>query len=114
MFEASRSSSFRGPCLRSEAQDCGCHRRIRLQLRFLAEHADRAAELEWTTEDLFGVHPQVGAVRVDACGALMVSAGKPVVAVDRDWISFGVSRYYRPAVPTPSVPVWDWREPKKR
>ena len=83
-------------------------------LRFLAEHADRAAELGWTTELLFGVHPQVGAVRVDACGALMVSSGKPVVAVERQWISFGVSRYYRPAAPIPSVPLWDWREPKKR
>jgi hypothetical protein len=26
-------------------------------LRFLAEHADRAAEFGWTTEKLFGVHP---------------------------------------------------------
>ena len=82
-------------------------------LRFLSEHADRAAELGWTTELLFGVHPVVGAVRVDVCGALMVSSGKPVVAVERDWINFGVSRYYKPQAKTPSVPVWDWKEPQR-
>jgi hypothetical protein len=61
-------------------------------LQFLLDHADRAADLGWTTELLFGVHPQVGVVRVDACGALMISGGKPVVAIEKDWISFGVSR----------------------
>ena len=48
-------------------------------LQFLSEQADKAAALGWTTEELFGVHPEVGAVRVDACGALMISGGKPVV-----------------------------------
>src|ERR671917_467141 len=60
-------------------------------LRFLSDHADRAAALGWTTEELFGVHPEMGAVRVDACGALMVSGGKPVVSVEPNRISFGVS-----------------------
>src|SRR4028118_525282 len=64
-------------------------------LRFLAEHADRAAELGWTTELLFGVHPQVGAVRVDACGALMISGGRPVVSVEKDRIRFEANSYYR-------------------
>ena len=83
-------------------------------LQFLSDHADRAAELGWTTEELFGVHPEVGAVRVDACGALMLSGGQPVIAVEKDRISFGVNSYYHPLVKSPSVPVWDWREPKKR
>ena len=82
-------------------------------LQFLSEQADKAAALGWTTEELFGVHPEVGAVRVDACGALMISGGKPVVSVEPNRISFGVSCYYRIASRPPSVPVWDWREPKR-
>jgi hypothetical protein len=83
-------------------------------LRFLSDHADRAAELGWTTEELFGVHRDVGAVRVDACGALMVSGGMPVVSVEKDRISFGITSYYHPLAKVPTVPVWDWREPKKK
>jgi hypothetical protein len=46
--------------------------------RFLSEQADRAAAKGWTAEELFGVHPTMGVVRVDASGALMVSGGTPV------------------------------------
>ncbi len=82
-------------------------------LQFLSEHADRVAELGWSTELLFGVHPQMGAVRVDACGALMLSGGKPVVAVERDRIRFRASSYYPKDGRPPSVPVWNYREPKR-
>jgi hypothetical protein len=85
-----------------------------MPLRFLAEHADRAAEPGWTAELLFGVHSQVAAVRVDACGVLMISGSKPVVAVERDWIDVGIARYNRPAVSTPCVPVRALREPQER
>jgi hypothetical protein len=83
-------------------------------LQFLSDHADRAADLGWTTEELLGVHPVVGAVRVDACSALMVSGGQPMVAVERDRIRFGLTSYYHAKGKVPSVPVWDWREPKQR
>lgn len=83
-------------------------------LRFLSAQADRAAEWGWTTELLFGVHPEMGAVRVDACGALMISGGQPVVSVEKDRVCFGVTSYYHPLARVPSVPVWDWREPKKK
>jgi hypothetical protein len=83
-------------------------------LQFLSDQADRAAELGWTTDELFGVHPEVGAIRVDACGALMISGGQPVVAVERDRIRFGVTSYYHALARVPSMPVWDWREPKRR
>jgi hypothetical protein len=33
--------------------------------------------------------------------------------VEPNRISFGVSSYYRIANRTPSVPVWDWHEPKR-
>ncbi len=74
-------------------------------LQFLSEHADRAAGLGWTTEELFGVDPVVGAVRIDACGALMISGGRPVQEVDQDRIRFGANSYYRVRGRTPSVPV---------
>jgi hypothetical protein len=80
-------------------------------LQFLA---NRAAELGWTPEELFVVHPEVGAVRVDACGALMISGGQPVISVERDQLKFRVTSYYHAKGKVPSVPVWDWREPKKR
>ncbi len=83
-------------------------------LQFLSEQADTAAALDWTTEELFGAHPEVGAVRVDACGALIISGGKPVVSVEPNRMSFGVSSYYRLPSRPPAVPVWDWREPKRR
>jgi hypothetical protein len=49
--------------------------------RFLSEHADSAAAIGWSTEDLFGVHPTMGAMRVDAGGALMVCDGTRVQTV---------------------------------
>jgi hypothetical protein len=78
--------------------------------RFLSEQADTAAALGWSTEDLFGVHPSMGAVRVDACGALMVSGGTPVQAVHPDRISFGAGNYRRKPGAPPSVPIWLYRE----
>ncbi len=79
-------------------------------LQFLSEHADRAAELGWTTEELFGVHPVVGAVRVDACGALLISGGKPIIGVERDKLRFDANSYYRVPRRPPSVPVWEFKE----
>ncbi len=84
-----------------------------IAVRFLAEHADRAAELGWTTERLFGVHPDVGAVMADACGALMYSTTKPVLAVERDQINFGNTNSHRTSGKAPSVPVWEFKEPKR-
>lgn len=81
--------------------------------RFLAEHADRAVELGWTTELIFGVDPSFGAMRADACGALMYSTTTPVVSVERYWISFGDTRYHRTPGRAAMVPVWDWKEPKR-
>jgi hypothetical protein len=67
----------------------------------------------WTAEELFGVHPINGVVRVDAAGALMVSGGAPVREVHPDRISFGQGAYRRVKGAPPSVPVWEYREPRK-
>ncbi len=82
----------------------------RVALQFLRELADQAAGLGWTTEELFGVDPVVGAVRVDACGALVISGGRPVQEVEQDRIRFGANSYYRLRGRTPSIPVWAFKE----
>jgi hypothetical protein len=82
-------------------------------LQFLSEQADKAATLGWSTEDLFGVDSVVGAVRVDACGALMISGGRPVLGVEQDRILFGTNSYYRVRSRTPSVAVWLFKEEKR-
>jgi hypothetical protein len=79
-------------------------------LRFLSDNADEAAAKGWTAEELFGVHPTMGAVRVDGCGALMVSGGKPVTAVHADRIAFEQGSFYRAPGAPKGVPVWAWRE----
>ena len=63
---------------------------------FLAQDADTAAVMGWTTVDLFGVHPTVGVARVDCCGALMVSNGSRIVAIAPDTITYANGlKYHR-------------------
>ncbi len=49
-------------------------------------------------------------MRVDACGALMISGGKPIIGVERDKIRFDANSYYRVPRRPPCVPVWSYRE----
>ena len=55
-------------------------------LDFVNRHGAEAHGLAWTVETLFGVHPMVGVVRVDFCGALMLSAAGRVASVEADAI----------------------------
>ena len=75
-------------------------------LAFLDQFGDAAAALGWTAADLFGVHPTAGFIRVDHCGALMIS-GERVRAIESDKIRFGMTTYYRnlPGRPV-RMPVW--------
>ena len=77
---------------------------------FLEQHANTAHALGWTALDFFGVHPVAGAARVDCCGALMVSSGRPVAAVDRDAIMFTRTQFRRPLSTLLSVSVWDFQK----
>ncbi len=49
-------------------------------------------------------------MRVDACGALMISGGRPVLDVEQDRIVFGTNSYYRVRGRPLSVPVWVFKE----
>lgn len=76
--------------------------------QFLDRHADQAEAFGWSDLELFGVHPVVGAVRVDHCGALMLGTDL-VVAISADAIGFAnglVCR--RRSVPPGAVLVWNF------
>src|SRR4051794_10813430 len=76
-------------------------------ITFLANQAEAAVGMGWTTPELFGVHPVVGVRRVDCCGALMVSSGNPITEVTPVLIRYRNGLAYRRMPPGgPSVPVW--------
>src|SRR4051794_8126224 len=78
-------------------------------LDFLANTAETAAALGWSTVELFGVHPVVGVSRVDCCGALMVSNGNPIAEITPDLIRYANGLAYRRTPPGgPTVPVWQF------
>jgi hypothetical protein len=64
-------------------------------LDFLANTAEAAAAMGWSTVALFGVHPVVGVRRVDCCGALMVSSGSPITEVTPECIRYRNGLAYR-------------------
>jgi len=72
-------------------------------------HGADLIEHGWTTPELFGVHPQLGTVRLDFCGAFVLG-GRKVETVLADRISFGLVTYYRnmPGAET-GIPIWDFR-----
>ncbi|MHC1999543.1 hypothetical protein ACYQR9_03750 [Methylobacterium sp. CM6241] len=80
-------------------------------LDFLDKHADEAGRLGWTTLQLFGVHSDLGVIRSDFCGAMVLS-GDLVTEVHPDFIRFARTRYFRyvPGRPTGAVPIWTKRQ----
>ncbi|MCC0808800.1 hypothetical protein FPV16_21765 [Methylobacterium sp. W2] len=76
-------------------------------LDFLDKHADEAGRLGWTTLQLFGVHPDLGVIRSDFCGVMLLS-GDLVSKVEADFIRFERTRYFRdvPGRPKGAVPIW--------
>jgi hypothetical protein len=76
-------------------------------LAFLDQYGNQAHALGWSAADLFGVHPEMGMVRVDSCGALMLTNGVRVVAVSADAIGYANGLVYRRR-PMRSVPVWEF------
>ncbi|TXN73454.1 hypothetical protein FV230_01230 [Methylobacterium sp. WL6] len=75
-------------------------------LAFLDAFGDQAEALGWTAHRLFGVHPEAGIIRVDACGGLVLPIGGPVRAITAATISFGhLTHRDMPGRPQ-GVPVW--------
>ena len=74
---------------------------------FLDRWADEAVALGWTTLDCFGVHSQIGTVRPDFCGALVLS-GERVSGITETRMRFVNTTFYRdtPGRPEGAVPLW--------
>lgn len=66
-------------------------------------------EYDWRAPELFGVHPQLGVIRPDFCGALVLS-GERVTSVTADQIRHTQTTYRR-HVPGcgKGVPVWTFK-----
>ena len=76
-------------------------------LDFIDRHGAAAHSLGWTAEELFGVHPVVGVIRVDHCGALMLSNAGRILAVETNLIRYANGLTFRRAgVASLSVPIW--------
>jgi hypothetical protein len=75
---------------------------------FLKQHGQRAADLNWTAQDLFGVHPELGTIRVHCCGALVLYAGGDVVDVTADQIRFERTTFRRSPDAQVGVPIWQF------
>lgn len=79
-------------------------------LEFLDHYAAEAAGYGWTTLQLFGVHPSLGVLRSDFCGALVLS-GEKVSGVEANRILFQRTHYRRdvPGVPIGGVTLWAFK-----
>jgi hypothetical protein len=67
-----------------------------------------AHALGWTAEELFGLHPEHGTLRVDYCGVLMVSGSK-ATAVEPTRIVFDRGSGYRTKQGQLwGIPVWEF------
>jgi hypothetical protein len=78
-------------------------------LDFIERHGAEEHRLGWTAEELFGVNPALGVIRVDRTGALMLSSAGRVLAVAADLIRYVNGLAFRRTFGSGvSVPVWNF------
>ena len=75
-------------------------------LNFLDTFGVQAEALGWTTTRLFGVHPEAGIVRVDACGGLVLPGGA-VRAITATEIRLGHLTHYWKPYRLAGIPIWE-------
>lgn len=75
-------------------------------LAFLDAFGAQAEALGWTAPRLFGVHPEIGTVRVDYCGGLMLGLGGEVSAITPTEIHFHHLTHYTKPGQSEGVPIW--------
>lgn len=75
-------------------------------LAFLDAFGAQAEALGWTAPRLFGVHPDIGTVRVDYCGGLVLGLGGEVSAITRTEIHFRQLTHYTKTGQSEGVPIW--------
>ncbi|WP_448952430.1 hypothetical protein [Labrys neptuniae] len=62
---------------------------------FLADWGDLAAELGWSADDLFGLHPVAPLARYDAMGLIWLLQGQEVGDVSETAASIGATTFYK-------------------
>ncbi|GEP06620.1 hypothetical protein [Methylobacterium oxalidis] len=77
-------------------------------LAFLDTFGEQADALGWSTADLFGVHHTAGIIRVDCCGALVLTVGGPVRFITADEIRFRTLTYRRKPGQPQGVAIWEF------
>jgi hypothetical protein len=77
-------------------------------LEFLDTFGPQAETLGWTAARLFGVHPQLGVVRVDACGALVLPTGSGVRAITATEVALGHLTYREKPGQPAGIPLWEF------
>lgn len=75
-------------------------------LAFLDAFGAQAEALGWTAPRLFGVHPEIGTVRVDYCGGLVLGLGGEVSAITPTEIHFHNLTHYTKPGQSEGVPIW--------
>ena len=75
-------------------------------LAFLSTFGPQAEALGWTAPRLFGVHPEAGIIRPDACGGLVLPLGGAVRAITDTEIRFDHLTYRTKPGQPEGVPVW--------
>jgi hypothetical protein len=74
----------------------------------LDQFGPQALALGWTAARLFGVHREAGIIRVDACGALVLTLSGPVRAITATEVSFGHLTYREKPGQPEGVPWWEF------
>lgn len=99
-------SSERAPCPGYRLDEWP--RTLARALHFLDTFGSQAEALGWTAARLFGVHREIGIVRVDACGALVLPGSGPVRAITATEIRFGHLTYREKPGQPQGVPWWEF------
>lgn len=76
-------------------------------LKFLDRFGPQAEALGWTASRLFGLHPKVGILRVDYCGALVLPIGGAVRAITATDICLGHLTHREKSAQPEGVPLWE-------
>lgn len=101
-----RLSQHRAPCPDYRGNEWP--RVLANALTFLDTFGAQAEALGWQTHELFGVHPEIGTVRPDYCGALVLGVGGPVRLVTTDEIKFGHLTHRKMRGKSQGVPIWEF------
>ena len=64
-------------------------------IEFLADWGDQAAELGWSADDLFGLHPTAPLARYDVMGLIWLLHGQAVGELTEHGANLGATTFYR-------------------